>query len=79
MIVIELQAEPWGPGLAHTLAPDVEAQSFSPDKFHATIDYVRAVGFPEAYLWGGEWWYFKKVHGDDRFWNIAKELYAQSL
>lgn len=79
MIVIELQAEPWGPGLAHTLTPDVEAQSFSPDKFHATIGYVKAVGFPEAYLWGGEWWYFKKAHGDDRFWNIAKDLYAQSL
>ncbi len=79
MIVIELQAEPWGPGLAYKLAPEIEAQSFSPDKFYETIDYVKAVGFPEVYLWGGEWWYFKKVHGDDRFWNIGKELYSKSL
>src|SRR3989344_4461206 len=78
IIVIELQAEPWGPGLAHALAPEVEAQSFSPDKFHATMEYVKTVGFPEAYLWGGEWWYFKKTKGDDRFWDIAKEIYRAS-
>ncbi len=78
IIVIELQAEPWGPGLAYALPPEVEAQSFSPEKFRATMDYAKTVGFPEAYLWGGEWWYFKKTKGDDRFWNIAKEVFSQS-
>ena len=74
-IVIELQAEPWGPKMAYDLSPEEEQESFSPQKFRDNIKYAKAVGFPEVYLWGAEWWYWKKQKGDDRYWEIAKEIF----
>ena len=74
-IVIELQAEPWGPKMAYDLSPEEETRSFSPQKFRDNIEYAKAVGFPEVYLWGAEWWYWKKEKGDERYWEIAKEVF----
>jgi len=69
LIVAELQAEPWGNG------PD-KPQAFydltmSHDQFSKNIDFARQVGFPEVYMWGAEWWYYEKLHGDDYYWNTA--------
>ena len=74
-IVIELQAEPWGPKMAYDLSPEEEANSFSLEKFRDNIEYAKTVGFPEVYLWGAEWWYWKKQNGDSRYWEIAKEVF----
>ena len=74
-IVIELQAEPWGPKMAYDLSPEEEANSFSPEKFRDNIEYAQAVGFPEVYLWGAEWWYWKKQNSDSRYWEIAREVF----
>ena len=78
IIVTELQAEPWGPGLNYELSQEEENESFSPEKFRDNIEYAKKVGFPEVYLWGAEWWYFKKIKGDERYWEIAKEVFNQS-
>src|SRR3989344_4520837 len=75
IIVTELQAEPWGPGLNYELSQEEENESFSPEKFRDNIEYAKKVGFPEVYLWGAEWWYFKKIKGDERYWEIAKEVF----
>ncbi|MEK7520214.1 MAG: DMT family transporter [Patescibacteria group bacterium] len=77
-IVIELQAEPWGPNLAYTLAPEEVIKSFSPEKFRDNIRYAEEVGFPEVYLWGVEWWYYQKEHGDARYWDYAREVFSGS-
>lgn len=76
-IVIELQAEPWGSKMAYDLSPDEEIHSFSPEKFRANIEYAKKVAFPEVYLWGAEWWYFKKQKGDSRYWDIAREIFNE--
>ncbi len=42
------------------------------------IDGLKKIEFLEAYLWGGEWWYWLKVkHGDDRIWNEAMEVFRE--
>jgi len=46
------------------------------DKFKGIIDYAQRTGFEEAYLWGVEWWYWKKEHGNNALWQEAKKLWA---
>ncbi|MCR4323259.1 MAG: EamA family transporter [Candidatus Azambacteria bacterium] len=74
-IVIELQAEPWGPKPISQLTDAEQDDIFGPDYFRETITYAKDAGFDEYYLWGTEWWYWKKLKGDERYWDIAKELF----
>ena len=77
-VVIELQAEPWGSKHISQLAIEEQNNIFGPDYFKETIEYAKETGFNEYYLWGAEWWYWKKKQGDERYWDIAKELFDQS-
>ena len=76
-MVIELQAEPWGPKHISQLTDQEQDEIFSPDYFNETIEYAKETGFNEYYLWGSEWWYWKKLKGDERYWDIAKELFLK--
>ena len=79
IIVSELQAEPWTPGSLKGLSSAAQQKSMSVDKFHENIAYARAVGFPEVYLWGAEWWYLMKEEYDQpEFWEAGKEVIATS-
>lgn len=75
-IVSELQGEPWSPTSLRLAPYPWQVRSFSPEYFRDTIAYAREAGFDEYYLWGAEWWYWMKTeHGDERYWNIAKEVF----
>jgi len=77
MIIHELQAEPWLPeghkindinGLAE------QDKSMSAERMQKRIEYARATGIKEIYLWGGEWWYWRMVKADDpSIWQTVKE------
>jgi len=74
VIVAELQAEPWGPGV---LLPDydlsIQLGLMNVDKFKENISFARRTGFDTFYLWGVEWWYWlKEVKHKPEMWNIAK-------
>lgn len=75
-MVIELQAEPWGPKHISQLTDTEQDEIFSPEYFKETIEYAKETGFDEYYLWGSEWWYWKKLRDDERYWEIAKELFT---
>lgn len=75
-IVSELQAEPWGRVHVRELPYEEQMRIFSPEYFAETLEYARAAGFDEYYLWGAEWWFWLKIkHGDDRFWETAKNVF----
>lgn len=77
VIVGELQAEPWGPGklLANTSVEEQD-RAFDINQFKKNIEFAKSTGFSEFYLWGAEWWYWRKeVANDSTFWNQAKELF----
>jgi len=76
MIIVELQAEPWSPSAIHETAVWKQAKSMDLDKFKGIIDYTRQTGFDEAYLWGVEWWYWRKEIGNNALWQEAKKLWA---
>jgi len=78
IIIVELQAEPWGPKMIIDTPIEEQYKSMSPEQFCENIEYVRKIEFSEAYLWGGEWWYWlKTVKGDDRIWEEAKKVFKE--
>ncbi len=79
IIIVELQGEPWGPKMITETALEDQYRSMDPEQFQKNIDYVKGIEFSEAYLWGGEWWYWLKTEkNDDRIWNIAKKTFRNS-
>jgi len=75
IIAIEVQAEPWGHKSTQELTNEEQDITMSLERFNETIDFTREAGFDKGYLWGVEWWYWRKEKGDDRFWERAKELF----
>jgi hypothetical protein len=73
-LVAELQAEPWAPGDIRQLDQKLINKSFSAEQFKANLDYAIKTNFHQSYLWGVEWWYYQKQHGNSDYWNIAKGL-----
>lgn len=75
-VVIELQAEPWGPKPFQYLSPEERARTMDYDKFVEMIEFSRQTGFEEFYLWGAEWWYWEKINQNNpRIWDEAKILF----
>ncbi len=78
-IVIELQAEPWGPIPFQNLSEEERSRTMDLEKFREILEFSRQAGFKEFYLWGAEWWYWEKVaNGDDSMWNEAKMLFKNN-
>jgi len=75
IIAVEVQAEPWGDKPNQALSTEEQDITMSIERFNNVLEYTRQAGFDKAYLWGVEWWYWRKINGDDRFWNRAKELF----
>lgn len=75
-IVIELQAEPWGPAPVDRLTKEESARSMDPDKFRKIISYASRSGFDEFYFWGVEWWYWQmETMGEPSYWDMARKLF----
>ncbi len=78
-IVIEMQAEPWGPIPFQYLSAEERAKTMSIEKFRDMIKFSQQTGFDEFYLWGVEWWYWEKEKQNNPiFWEEAKKLFRQS-
>ena len=77
-IVIELQAEPWGPKPHHEMSAAERSKTMTPQKFRDMMEFARQAGFKEFYLWGAEYWYWEKVKNNNpTYWEKAKELFKE--
>lgn len=75
-IVIEMQAEPWGPISVMQLSEKDRMKTMDIKKFRNILEFGRQAGFKDFYLWGVEWWaYEKEIKNDPAFWNEAKTLF----
>lgn len=74
----ELQAEPWAP-MPIPEAPIAEQdRSMDAKRLKERIKYGKDVGFKEVDLWGGEWWYWRKVHHNDpSLWETVRNEIPQ--
>jgi hypothetical protein len=74
--VAELQAEPWFTD-SSPLDATVEEQekTMNPERLQKHLDYAERVGASRVHLWGVEWWYYmKQERGDERYWDIVKDV-----
>jgi len=79
ILVTELQAEPWGPGLNSKLTQEQKDKTMSKRHFWQTLNYAQKSGIKDIYVWGAEWWLWEKEHNDNPFfWYTAKGLFAGS-
>jgi len=77
-IVIELQAEPWASGWIADIPLQEQFRTMDETKLWENVDYAKRVGFPEVYLWGGEWWYWMKEKKDyPAVWDEGKKLFSE--
>ena len=75
-LVIELQAEPWGPKQFQDLSQVDRDRTMNLQKFKEMLEFARQAGFREFYLWGVEYWYWEKTKNDNPgIWNEAKSLF----
>lgn len=78
LIVIELQGEPWASGWIADVPLQEQFRTMDETKLRENVEYAKRVGFPEIYLWGGEWWYWMKVKKDyPAVWEAGKELFHE--
>ncbi|MEK7595214.1 MAG: hypothetical protein AAB443_01280 [Patescibacteria group bacterium] len=76
VVVLELQAEPWGDGAVNELTLDVKDRTMSKDKFFETMSYAQKTGIGAFYFWGAEWWYWEKEFNNEPFfWNASKAFW----
>jgi len=72
----ELQTEPWGPVATGQLTKEQQDELMNSEKLVDSVDYALDTGMKEVYLWGGEWWYYRKENfGDKELWSTTKTLF----
>ncbi len=74
-IVVELAMEPWLKKQLYETTTEEQFKIFDLEFFKSTVNYAKAAGFNEYYLWGAEWWYYLKVNGHPEIWNEAQKLW----
>ncbi len=74
-IVIEMQAEPWGPKAYQDLSQVDRDRTMEVGKFKDMIEFGRLTGFREFYLWGVEFWYWELKAGRPEMWQYARTLF----
>ncbi|MDD4271217.1 MAG: beta-galactosidase [Patescibacteria group bacterium] len=74
-IVIEMQAEPWGPKAYQELSQIDRDRTMDLEKFKEMVEFGRQTGFREFYLWGAEWWYWELKQGRPEVWEYARTLF----
>jgi beta-galactosidase GanA len=78
-IIHELQAEAWPPEgkfITHINLAE-QNKSFNAERFKHRLEFGRATGMREMYLWGAEYWYYRMVHEKDpSLWLVAKEAFS---
>lgn len=76
VIVIELQAEPWGPVLLYNLPLEEQKKTMDFWQFQKNINFAKKTGLDEFYLWGAEWWFWlKEKQNQPEIWDEAKKLF----
>ncbi len=76
VIVVELQAEPWGPELLYESPIEEQEKTMDPERFKKMINFAKKTGFDEFYLWGAEWWFWmKEKQTKPEIWNEVKNLF----
>jgi hypothetical protein len=76
VIVVELQAEPWGPKLLYDTPLQEQMKTMNLEQFKENVEFAKRTGLQEFYFWGAEWWYWmKEKQNQPQIWEEAKKLF----
>jgi len=76
VIVVELQAEPWGPKLLYDSPLEEQEKTMNLEQFKGNVRFAEKTGFREFYFWGAEWWYWMKSRqNNSNIWDEARKLF----
>jgi len=80
VIVVELQAEPWGPKLLYNSPLKEQEKTMNLEKFKCNIEFAKKTGLDKFYLWGAEWWYWlKEKQQKPEIWEEAKNYFDEKF
>ena len=71
VFIHELQLEPWGPANIWEMSIEEQAKSMNPQQIAKNIQLAQAIKAGPIDLWGGEWWYWRLLQGDDTIWQAV--------
>lgn len=78
-IIHELQAEPWPPsgqGGIKGISLTEQDQTLSAERLRDNVKFAKDTGMRHIDLWGGEYWYYRKVKlHDPTVWSAAKDIF----
>jgi len=72
--VHELQLEPWGPTGIDKMTFEEQDKSMGSDQIEHSISLAKRTKLYPIDLWGGEWWYWRHIHGDDSTWHNVEQM-----
>lgn len=73
IIIHELQLEPWGPYSIPEMSVAEQNKSMGTKQMEKNIKFAKKIGVSKTYLWGAEWWYWRKeVLKDNSIWETVK-------
>ncbi len=77
----ELQAEPWiadGYGGLKNAPIEEQNKSMDVERLRTRIQYGIDTGFRDIDLWGGEWWYWRKIKlNDPSLWEAVRDSFKE--
>lgn len=80
MVIGELQAEAWPPNgqtIPHTTLAE-QNKSLDAKRLQDRVQYGKASGMRQIYLWGAEYWYYRQVAlHDPTLMQVAKQAFSQ--
>lgn len=70
--ISELQAEPWEED--ELISQQRTPPSFTPYDLKINFSYTKSLNVDGVFFWGFEYWLWKRMNGDNRYWNEARSL-----
>lgn len=77
VFIHELQMEPWGRVETSRLGIAEQDKSMSVEQIGKMFDFAKKTGIKKIDVWGGEWWYWRKMHGDPSVWEKVRSELAK--
>jgi hypothetical protein len=73
VFIHELQLEPWGPAAIWEMTSAEQDVSMDRRAIARNLQLADKIRVQPIDLWGGEWWYWRHLNGDDRIWRAVKD------
>lgn len=80
VVIHELQAEPWTARELMQTSGQEQGQTMSTQQLRRNLNFAKTTGIKEQYLWGAEYWYWRKtMFKDPSYWQVIQSAVQSTL